>query len=331
MQTIYVEREIRDHPRVRAILERARPATTIPIERYGEVFNRSQQNFRLQKKNPSLILAHKFEHHVLPAPPGYGIGGDDNFYFSHILNCPYDCRYCFLQGMYRSAHYVVFVNYEDFQSAILDALSATGGDVYFFSGYDGDSLALESITGFATEFLPFFEKHPRGWLELRTKSASIAPLLSREAIQNCVVAFSFVPEALGRALDHKVPSLERRIGAARKLAERGWRLGLRFDPMIYVEDFREAYRELVWSIFSTIGAEAVHSVSIGAFRMPRDYFHRVEKLYPYEPLFAGPLAERQGMVSYDPALEEEMRSFLQAELTHHVPEDVVFPCEVAAA
>ena len=35
-----------------------------------------------------------------------------------MLNCLYDCRYCFLQGMYRSANYVLYVNYEDFTKDI---------------------------------------------------------------------------------------------------------------------------------------------------------------------------------------------------------------------
>ena len=31
-----------------------------------------------------------------------------------MLNCIYDCKYCFLQGMFNSANYLVFVNYQDF-------------------------------------------------------------------------------------------------------------------------------------------------------------------------------------------------------------------------
>ena len=31
-----------------------------------------------------------------------------------MLNCIYDCNYCFLQGMFNSANYLVFVNYEDY-------------------------------------------------------------------------------------------------------------------------------------------------------------------------------------------------------------------------
>ena len=35
-----------------------------------------------------------------------------------MLNCIYDCKYCFLQGMFNSANYLVFVNYQDFFFAI---------------------------------------------------------------------------------------------------------------------------------------------------------------------------------------------------------------------
>ena len=111
---IYVEEALLDHPRARAIMQRFPDASVTTCARYGEIFNRRAQNFRLQKISPALILAEKFSGHVLPSPPEYAIGGDLNYYFSHMLNCIYDCRYCFLQGMYQSAHYVVFVNYEDF-------------------------------------------------------------------------------------------------------------------------------------------------------------------------------------------------------------------------
>ena len=140
---IYIEKSVIQHRRTQRILSRFSDATVIPIDRYGEVFNRRGQNFRLQKKRPALIIAEKHDGHVLPTPPGYGIGGKNNYYFSHLLNCVYDCRYCFLQGMYRSANYVLFVNYEDFVAGIDTVLERHGGeDAYFFSGYDCDSLAL---------------------------------------------------------------------------------------------------------------------------------------------------------------------------------------------
>ncbi len=323
IETIYVEQEAAGHPRARGVLARYPNALVVPIESYGEVFNRSRQSFRLQKRKPSLLLAEKRGHLVLEAP--YGIGGDRNFYFSHVLNCPYDCRYCFLQGMYRSAHYVLFVNYEEFQDAMLKTAERfPGEDVYFFSGYDGDSLALESVTGFASEFLPFFERNPRLVVELRTKSVAIRPLLARASIPNSVVAFSFTPQALSKSLEHGTPPVTERIAAASKLAERGWPIGLRFDPLLYAPDYEKQYEELFESVFSSIPADSIHSVGFGAFRLPRDYFARMARLYPEERLFALPLEERSGMVSYPPPLEAELRDFCRGRLRERTAEDRLF-------
>ena len=77
---------------------------------------------------------------LLDAPAGYGLGGEENCYFSHMLNCVYDCGYCFLQGMFRSAHQVLFVNYEDFMRDVDERLEASpNGPVWFFSGYVGET------------------------------------------------------------------------------------------------------------------------------------------------------------------------------------------------
>ena len=151
-----------------------------------------------------------------------------------MLNCVYDCRYCFLQGMYRSAHYVLFINYGGFRTAIEGEIAAGGGDdSYFFSGYDCDSLALDSVTGFVHEFVPFFSRQQRGFLELRTKSTRIGSLLEFEASANCVVAFGFTPSDSHAELEIGVPSVESRLEAMIRLAERGWPLGLRFDPVMF--------------------------------------------------------------------------------------------------
>jgi spore photoproduct lyase len=115
---IYIEEELRESDRVLRLLHRFPKLPHIYCERYGDVFNRKSQNFRLQKKAPALILAKKYGNKVLEAPAGYGYNQAKSYYFSHMLNCVYDCRYCFLQGMYSSANYVLFVNYEDFESAI---------------------------------------------------------------------------------------------------------------------------------------------------------------------------------------------------------------------
>ena len=175
MKTIYVESAVREYPQVTALLARYPKATCIECGHYGEVFNKKAQDFLLQKQlGPAWILAEKTGKRVLTTPESFGIGGVENYYFSHFLNCLYDCRYCFLQGLYQSANYVWFVNYADFQADIAALCQQDPNrQYYFFSGYDGDSLALEPVTHFVQHFVPFFATLPNAFLELRTKSVQI--------------------------------------------------------------------------------------------------------------------------------------------------------------
>lgn len=324
---IYVERAVAERPGARRILERFPRATRVECDRYGEIFNGNRQNFRLQKRRPALILAEKTGEPVLPAPEGYGVGAERNFYFSPMLNCLYDCRYCFLQGMFRSANYVVFVNDEHFHAAIeRTAAEAADEPVFFFSGYDCDSLALEPVTGFVETWLPLFERLPNAWLELRTKSVQLRPLIDREPLANVVVAYSFTPEAVSRQTEHGVPPLARRVEAMARLQRQGWPVGLRFDPLILHEGFEANYRELFDRVFEALDVERLHSVSLGPFRLPRPVFRRMARLYPEEPLFAAPLTETEALVSYDADLERRLLRFCEDELLKRVPRELVFPC-----
>jgi spore photoproduct lyase len=327
--TLYIEKNIQQHPRVAKIIARFPNARRIACERYGEVFNPKAQNFRLQKQQPALILAEKFQQLVLPAPIGYGIGSARNYYFSHMLNCLYDCRYCFLQGMYQSANYVVFINYEDFQQQIQAICQASPDErLHFFSGYDGDSLALEPITGFAEQFVDFFATLPNAWLELRTKSTQVRNLLKRPATPNTVVAFSLSPELIAQKVEEKAPNLAKRLEALSKCQAQGWAIGLRFDPLIYVSDYQALYAEFFAQVFAVVKDARLHSVNLGVFRLPENYFKKMHKLYPDARLFAGPLAHIGGMVSYQADLEQEMMQFCSQQLLKYIPPEKFFPCRL---
>ena len=327
---VYIEESIRDHPRVNRICNQFNNADIVWCDQYTEVFNPKSQNFRLQKLNPALILAAKRTGLVMPAPPAYHVGGDRNYYFSHMLNCIYDCRYCFLQGMFRSAHYLLFVNYEDFTDAITETLAQgrDGGSTWFFSGYDCDSLAYEPVTGFAAHFIPLFAKHPNACLELRTKSTQIRSLLALKPLRNVIVAFSFTPSTIAKALEYKVPTVDARLKAIQRLQGAGWSIGLRFDPLIYIEDYQTHYQNLIDQIGSCIDLNRLHSVSLGSFRMPKDFYKTIVKLYPESPLYAGPIElGSDGLMAYPSAVKAEMLQFVADLLLQRVPRHKLFDHE----
>lgn len=315
MTFVYVEKEVQDHPRTLKVIDKLKPTQVISIDRYPEIFNRKSQHFRLQKKGASFILAKKHGTLVYPTPPSYGIGAKHNYYFSHFLNCPFDCRYCFLQGMYRSASFVLFVNYEEFQDAILEKLDDEKAT--FFSGYDGDSLAMDPKTGFLTEFLPFFRNHPNAELELRTKSVFIRELLSQESFPNCVVAFSLSPQPLIQELEKKTPPLAKRLEAIQKLQKAGWKIGLRFDPIIDCENFENHYTGFFEEVFGTVVDDLLHSVSLGAFRLPKPMMKEMKRLKPRDPLLA--------LNQEEDRIQEKLR-FCQEKLLNYFDERKLFVC-----
>lgn len=325
MDTIYVESSIKDHPRARKILSRFSSATVIDCDRYGEVFNPRAQNFRLQKRRPSLILAEKTGRRVLETPPDYSIGRTENHYFSHMLNCLYDCRYCFLQGMYQSANYVLFVNWEDFEEELEERRRESGGNGCFFSGYDCDSLAMESLTGFVEHFLPFFGERPDAWLELRTKSLNTRTLEQFDPLSNVIIAYTLTPDAIAREIEHGAPPFEKRLRKAASLAEKGWRVGFRFDPLIPWPAFETLYREMIETIFGLIDPGSVHSATLGPMRFPKAMYERIRKLYPEDPLFAlEEMSLRDGQITYPVEIETELVATVEKNLQEHLPESRIF-------
>lgn len=319
---VYVERDILDHPISLEIQQRYRNAQIVTIEKYAEVFNPANQNFRVQKRNPAMILARKGAEKIMAAPEEYEIGGDQNYYFSHMLNCIYDCRYCFLQGMYRSANYLLFINYENFADDLRNHVKSNDAEnPWYFSGYDCDSLALEPMTGFAKYFLAVFSEPEmaKATLELRTKSTQIRSL-ERHAEQhgvasNVVIAFSLNPDDVIQSVEALTPKLEKRLAAIGRLQSQGWRVGLRFDPVVWHDDFEASYRRFFTTVFKHVDAQQLDSITLGAVRLPKTFYKTMLKQMPNEWLFkAGVKAGKEGMVAYESSIETHILSFCTQEI-----------------
>ncbi|MGB1879870.1 MAG: SPL family radical SAM protein [Gammaproteobacteria bacterium] len=316
IETLYIEEQAQRHPRTQAIVGKFPQAKIVECRHYGEIFNRAGQNFRLQKSRPALILALKGQRRVLPVPAGFELGSGPAHYFSHMLNCLYDCRYCFLQGMFRSAHYVLFVNYEDFMRDILELARDTTSPQWFFSGYDCDSLALDPVTEFAEHAITALEPAENVWLELRTKSTQIRSLLRRPPMPRVVCAFSLNPEPIIKLYEHDTPTLARRIAALRRLAAHGWQIALRFDPLFLTRTFKADYQRLFEQIRAGLGLylQQIHSITLGCYRLPTSYAQRMERLFPDEKLFAQSLPEHDGLVGYPAGVSAAMLEWSEQSL-----------------
>jgi spore photoproduct lyase len=282
IKNLYIEEDVLNDEKAIRIQKKLRYENKIICKSYREVFNPKNQNFRIQKKEPSVILAKKKKNLILEAPKKFNIGFSENYYFSHMLNCIYDCNYCFLQGMFNSAHYVIFVNYDDFLLNIKDKLNNSSNNICFFSGYDCDSLALEDITGFIEYFVEKFVKLNNVTLEIRSKSTNIKSIKKYHPSNKIIPAFSLNPENSITLHEQNTPKLINRINAINELQDLGWNIGIRFDPFIW---YGEISKMSIFfeEIFKSINKNRIHSVTIGNFRMTNSYLKRMVKINPTDP------------------------------------------------
>ncbi len=273
---VYVEKDIKN--KSIEILDKLTNSEIIYIDNYQEIFGRKKQNFLFQKKNPSLILAKKTGKFLYPNPPYcQNFGYKRVFYTSLILNCLFDCSYCFLKGMYPSANIVFFLNINDFLKELKN--EAKNGEFLLFLSYDTDLLAFENLSGFIHKFYEFLSENKKINVEIRTKSSNFSSIEALEPIDNIILAWSLLPDEIIQKFENKTPSLEQRLFAIKKAIEKGWKVRIIFDPIITIDNIT-IYNEFFKKIKNLIDYKKILDISCGNFRMNEKYLKNIILIYP---------------------------------------------------
>jgi spore photoproduct lyase len=272
---IYVEKDLKNSESALHIIEKIRPSFVIEINNYLEIFGRKKQSFLLQKKSPSLILAKKRSKFLYPNPIYcQDFGFERSFYSSIVLNCIFDCKYCFLQGMYSSANIVIFLNLEDFLDEILKECAR--GNFLLFLSYNTDLLAIENFTGIIHRIYDFLKDYRMPMVEIRTKSSNFSSISDLKPIENIILAWSLLPQELIYIFEDKTASLAARIDAINKAIESGWNVRLIFDPVIVLKENKEKiYEKFFDEIAKRISIERVKDIGVGNFRMNKNFMKKL--------------------------------------------------------
>jgi len=279
------------------IINRFPQAQIIEISHYKDVFNRSRQNFFVQKQSQKLILAEKKDTLLYPgAEVCHDFGAPHFYYTSSILNCIYHCDYCYLQGMFSSANIVIFVNIEDFFTETEHLLEKH--PIYLAISYDTDLLALEHIVPFSAKWIEYAQQSPDLTIELRTKSINYPAIRHLQPSKNVILAWTVSPEEVIKRYEHQTPSLDARLQVIKQAIADGWQIRLSFDPILHIENWQEHYQKGIDKTFTVIPAEKIKDISIGVFRMPKDYLKNIRKWKTDSPLLYYPYENKAGVYTY---------------------------------
>ena len=278
---IYIEKNVEGYPLTDLVMKNFSDRKIIWIDHYKDIFNRVGQDFQSQKTTMNLILAKKTPPFLYPASDMVQEFETPNvFYNTPVLNCLYNCEYCFLQGMYPSGNLVVFVNEDDLRNAIdmklndpIDPLKPTVVSV----SYNTDLLAMENIMPLTRSWIEYARTKKDLLIEIRTKSALFPAIKDLDVVKNVILSWTLSPQIICDRYENTAPPLKSRIRAVKQAIDYGWSVRLCFDPVLLVDNWYEVYTEFFNQLFLEINKDQLIDVTLGVFRMNKDYYKRIRK------------------------------------------------------
>lgn len=166
--------------------------------------------------------------------------------------CRFECAYCYLQGTFHGRK-------EPWPRPVDQVLTILHK---FFEDHQRDPQILNS--GELTDSLVYprrikqisdkFEDQAEHKLLLLTKSSNVKLLIDKPRKQT-IFSFSLNADEVWRRWEHKTPSPEERIEAAKIVSEIGDEVRVRIDPIFPIEDWQKHYEDLVYLLLSKLSSD----------------------------------------------------------------------------
>ncbi len=325
---IYVEESIKNEAAATSILMGFPNATIIYINHYKDIFCRANQNYISQQASHSLILARKTGTKIYKGSPVCQSFDNKYFYYtSCMMNCLYNCEYCYLKGMYQSGYLVLFINLEDIFDEVCEMLQEH--PVYLCVSYDTDIMAMEQIFHLGEKWCNFVntinQKSPNELtIEIRTKCGNQSNWENLKVSPNVIFAFTISPEYVIDHFERGTSSLSARLNCASSLINAGFPVRLCFDPMIYCKDWKTHYKDMLTKATASINFSSLYDVSVGSFRISKEYLKKMRHMLPDSAIAFFPYENTEGFYHYPSDIQNEMEQFLFSELSGHISKDKIF-------
>lgn len=320
---IYVEEEILQDERTRQICSLFSDACIVPVGRYTDVFDRTRQSPALQQACQNLILAGKHDQKIYQGSPVCQNFDERYFYYcAPVMNCFFDCEYCWLKGMYASGNLVVFINQEDFMQDVQVLLKQH--PVYLCVSYETDLPGMESLFHFCRWWGERTVENENLTIELRTKAGYQESWKEIPVNERIIFAFTLSPQKVISACEHGTASLEERLASAQRCLLEERQVRLCFDPMIPVKNWQNAYKEMVRQTADALDLEKIRDVSVGTFRISRQYLKKMRKAYPDSAVVQYPYVCDHGFYHLPDDLQNQMESSLIDQLSEHMDRKKIF-------
>jgi len=177
-----------------------------------------------------------------------------------VESCGFDCSYCSIQSFYNQNT----ITFDSGFTKKLKNLNLDKNKTYHIgTGQSSDSLMWGNREGILDALFLFAKENPNVILEFKTKSNNIGYLLENDVPKNILCTWSLNTPIIIKNEEHLTISLEKRIEAARKVADKGVKVGFHFHPIVEYENYLDDYKLIYNQLIDEFSPDEVALVSFG--------------------------------------------------------------------
>ena len=292
-----------EHTQKKVVFSRLRKA-------YEEIRNRpnSYENFTLK----NIPKEQKFTFKVAPKE-GFGLGlcpvASEKTRCCNLLtldaveSCGFDCSYCSIQSFYNQ-NTITFDS--GFKDKLLNLNLNKNKTYHIGTGQASDSLMFGNREGILDALFEFARENPNVILEFKTKSDNISYFLENAIPKNILLTWSLNTPTIIHNEEHLTASLDKRIAAARKMADRGVKVGFHFHPIVEYKGYLDEYQEVYERLILEFAPNEVALVSFGTLTFIKPVIKQLREREFRSKITQIPHEDASGKTSYPNETKVEM-------------------------
>ncbi len=267
---IYYEKAIENYELGVELLKKYSDVPKVIIENHNNIeemrkksnkeFGRMKQNLIIGiRKTHKFIENHKVSDYLVP----YTSSG-----------CTAACMYCYLVCNYNKCAYLrLFVNREQMLEKIIKTAEKSDRDLTFEIGSNSDLILENTITDNLRWTIENFKNSKKGSLTFPTKFDMVDPLLNLDHKGKIIIRVSVNPEEIINNVEFGTSRLKGRIEAINKLKEAGYRVGILIAPVIFVDNWKKLYSQLIQTLYQELSDKVKKDVFFEIIFMTYSYIH----------------------------------------------------------
>ena len=269
-KALYYENGIENYELGRELLEKYQDVPKIQIDNHNNIEEmRKKQNSEFPDMKRNLIIGirktHKFvENHKT----------SDYLVPYTSSGCTAMCMYCYLVCNYNKCAYLrLFVNREQMLEKIIKTANKSEKDLVFEIGSNSDLILENTITKNLIWTIENFANTQKGKLTFPTKFEMIDDLLNIRHNGKIIVRMSVNPEEIINKVEFGTSRLKQRIQAINKLADADYPIGILIAPVIFVENWKSLYLELIKYLYENLSEKVKKEAFFEIIFMTYSFVH----------------------------------------------------------